>query len=102
MNTFEHPHWLPPMGNVPALPGRGLENVGHQDEAEILSIILSQPYSAGAEPCLLHFCRLKGVEPPRRGRAIFDVLVKAGQAKDFQAARAQVVAYLRDYLDMPL
>lgn len=72
-------------------------------EADLLSAILEQPAFAGdPEACIYHFCRLKQIAAPRRARAVFDVLVVAGKAKDFQTARESVKNYLIDYLQLPL
>ncbi len=97
---------LPPGGQAPGLPAQPLENPGRQrnviSEADLLAVILEAPFAEGSDTYLAHFCRLKQIVPPRRSRAIFDVLVTAGKAKDFPAAQEVVKTYLRDYLDMPL
>ena len=81
--------------------GVGAQEEGCSTEACILARLLELPFSESADTCLSHFCRLKSLVLPRRARAIFDVLVKAGLAKDFTQAREIVKNYVRDFLDLP-
>lgn len=64
--------------------------------AEIAGEILQLPADAGGETLLQLFCRLQNLPPPRRTRAVFDVLVRNGRARNFPHAVTAVVDWLRD------
>lgn len=77
--------------SVPACPAE------IKRRADLVGQLLDLPVDGEGETLLNLFCRLHNLPPPRRARGVFDVLIRDGKARNFPAAVAIVVAWLREW-----
>lgn len=66
-------------------------------QADIIAGLLDLPVDAQGESLRDYFCRLHGLVSPRRSRAIFDVLIASGYARNFPAAVEFVRVWLKEW-----
>lgn len=65
--------------------------------ADTIALLLDTPIDERGESLLHYFCRIHCLTPPRRSRAIYDIVVASGHAKNFPCAVDFVVRWLKDW-----